>query len=124
MRISGLLVALLSGLVSVCGAADQLRQSSSPQTAAASLNADLLHSSGIVRPDFMGLVAGDRTDRDYRRFDSARDGELTCYTIESYRVKRQSRDSDVVEPAGHSTCQQASKYGVKSAEQAGKAPSH
>jgi hypothetical protein len=121
MRIFGLLVVFLCGLVLVCGAVDQPRPSSSPQTA---FDLGLNGSAGIVRPDFSGLAASDRADRDYRRFDTARDEDLTCYTIESYLVKRQSRDSDVVEPAGHSTCQRASKYSVKTAVEPGKAPSH
>ena len=116
MRIFGLLV-LLCGMVVVCGAADQPRPSASAQTAVASANSDFERSSGIVRPDYSGLV-----DRDHRRVDSDRDGDVTCYTIESYLVKRSSRDSDVVEPAGHSTCQRASKYGVKAAEEPGGAP--
>ncbi|HXM23982.1 MAG TPA: hypothetical protein VN948_22185 [Terriglobales bacterium] len=114
MRIFGLLVFLLCGLVSVCAASDPLRQSSSPPAAANSFDSDL----------FNGSSASDRADRDHRRFDPARDGDLTCYTIESYLVKRQSPNSDVTEPAGHSTCQRASKYSVKKAEESGKAPSH
>lgn len=121
MRIFGLLV-FLCGLVAVCGAVDQPRQSASPQTAVASSSADLDRSTGIVRPDFSGMVTGDRGDRDRRRLDSDRDGDFTCYTIESYLVKRQGRDSDVVEPAGHSTCLPSSKYGVKKV--GGQAPSH
>jgi len=126
MRISGLLVVLLSGLVSVCGAVDQLRQSSSPPAAASAFNSDLPSDrSGIVQPDLSWLAASDRGDRDYRRSDPARDGDRTCYTIDSYLVKRQSGDSDVVEPVGHSTCQRASRYSVKKAkEPAGKSPSH
>lgn len=125
MRIFGLLVFLLCGLVSVCAASDPLRQSSSPPAAATAFNSDLFNSSsGIVRPDFSGLAASDRADRDHRRFAPARDGDLTCYMIDSYLVKRQSPNSDVTEPAGHSTCQRASKYSVKKAEESGKAPSH
>jgi len=124
MRISGLLVVLLCGLVSVCGASDAARQSSSSIAAPTSFNSDGFNSSGIVRPDFSGLVASGRADWDHRRFDPARDGDLTCYTIESYRVKRQSPDSDVVEPVGHSTCQRASKFSVKTVEEPGKAPAH
>jgi hypothetical protein len=118
MRYFGLLVVLLCGLVSVCGARDSARQSSSP---ANPYSADWLDASGIVRPDFS--ATGDRSDQDHRRFDSARDGDLTCYTIHSYLVKRQSRDSDVTEPVGHSTCQRASKYSVKTVEEPGTAPS-
>jgi hypothetical protein len=121
MRIFGLLV-LSCGLVTVCGAVDQVRQGASSQTAVASFKPDFERSSGIVRPDFSGMATGDRGDRDRRRLDSDRDGDVTCYTIESYLVKRQGRDSDVVEPAGHSTCQRASRYGVKKVE--GQAPSH
>jgi hypothetical protein len=117
MRVSGLISVLLCGLVSVCSAGDRLRQSSSSPAAATFPSLDRSNSSsGIVRPDFSGLAASDREDGDRRRFDPARDGDLTCYTIESYRVKRQSPNSDVTELAGHSTCQPASKYGVKKAE--------
>jgi hypothetical protein len=121
MRRSGLLVVLLWGLVSVCGASDAARQSSFPS--ATSPSSDWLNASGIVRPDFSGMAASDRSDQDGRRVDPARDGDLTCYTIQSYLVKRQSRDSDVIEPVGHSTCQRASRYGVKKVEEAGTAPS-
>src|SRR5277367_4969734 len=107
MRIVSLLVVLLCGLVSVCGASDPLRQSSSSPAAATSNSVLFNDGAGIVRPDFSGLAVSDRADR-----DSARDGDLTCYTIASYRVKRQSRDSEVTEPVGYSTCQRASKYGV------------
>jgi hypothetical protein len=122
MRISGLLVVLVCGLVPVCGASDAARQASSSQAAASSCNSDVFNASGIVRPDFAGLAVSDRADR--RRFDPARDGDVTCYTIDSYLVKRQSRDSDVTEPAGYSTCQRASKYCVKKVEESGKDPSH
>jgi hypothetical protein len=124
MRISGLLVVLLCGLVSICGASDPLRQSSSSQAAAASLSSDWFNASQIARHDFFKLPASDRADRDYRDLDPAQDGDLTCYTIESYLVKRQSPHSDVVEPAGHSTCQRASRYGVKTVLEPGKVPSH
>jgi hypothetical protein len=116
MRIFTLLVVLLCGLVSVCGASDPLRQSSSSPTAATSNSVLFNDGAGIVRPDFSGLAVNDRADRDDRGLDPARDGDMTCYTIESYRVKRQGRDSDVTKPVGYSTCQRASKYGVKKAE--------
>ncbi len=123
MRIFSLLVVLLCGLVSVCGASDPLRQSSSSPTATTSNSILFNDGAGIVRPDFSGLAVSDRGDRDDRGLDAARDGDLTCYTIESYRVKRPSRDSDVTEPVGYSTCQRASKYGVKKADEPGKASS-
>jgi len=123
MRYSGLLVVLLCGLGAVCGASDSPRQSASSQVAANSFNRDWLDAAGIVRPDFSGMGPSDRSDQDHRRIDPARDGDLTCYTIQSYLVKRQSRDSDVTEAVGHSTCQRASKYNVKKVENPDAAPS-
>ena len=43
------------------------------------------------------------------------DGTL-CYTIRSYVVARDSKDSDSVHPVGYSTCQPAGRYRLKSAE--------
>jgi hypothetical protein len=120
MRISGLMFVLLWGLISVGAASDPLRQSSSSQAAATFSNVDRFNSgSGILRPDFSSLAASDREGGDHRRFDPARGGDLTCYTIESYLMKRQSPNSDVTELAGHSNCQPASKYGVKKAQDRG-----
>ena len=116
MRIFSLLVALLCGLVSVCVGLDPSQQNSSPRTAVHPSSSELLTTAGIIRPDF-DAASSDRSDRDGFRPDPARDEDLTCYTIDSYRVKRQSRDSDVTEPVGHSTCQRASKFSVKSAEE-------
>ena len=107
MRILGLLV-LLCG---VCGASDSARQSSSQPTAVNSSHSDV-DASGIVRP--FDLAFGDR-------LDSARDSDVTCYTIRNYLVKRESRHSDAVTAAGYSTCVAASKYGVKAVEESGKA---
>jgi hypothetical protein len=106
-----LLAALLCGLVGVCAAGDQPRQISSSRFDSV---------AGIVRPDGSGLVVSDRADAGR---DPARDGDVTCYTVQSYRVKRQSADSDVVEPAGYSTCQRSSRYSLKTTEESGKASS-
>jgi hypothetical protein len=102
-----LLAALLCGLVAVCVAGDQPRQISSSRFDSV---------AGIVRPDGSGLVLSDRADG---RRDPARDGDVTCYTMQSYLVKRQSADSDVVEPSGYSTCRRASRYSVKTTETPG-----
>jgi hypothetical protein len=122
MRIPSILVVLLWGLVSVGGASDSARQGSS-RPAENSFSSDQVNSSAVTDHDFLRLPASDGVDRDHRRVDSERDGDVTCYTIESYLVKRQNRDSDVVQPAGHSTCQRASRYGVRKVEQPGTASS-
>jgi hypothetical protein len=50
------------------------------------------------------------------------DGEIagwgvdeTCLSIRSYKVARDSKDSDATHPVSESTCLPASRYGVKSA---------
>jgi hypothetical protein len=109
MRILGLLV-LLCG---VCGASDSVRQGLSPQTAVDSLHSDP-GASGIVRP--FSLASDDRS-----RADSERDGDLTCYTMHTFLVKRESSRSDVTEPVGQTTCLAGSRYNVRKVGEPGKA---
>jgi hypothetical protein len=111
MRILGLLL-LLCGL---CGASDSVRQGASPQTAVNSFNSDA-GASGIVRP--FSLASDDRS-----RADSERDGDLTCYTMHAFLVKRDGPRSDVTEPVGQSTCLAGSRYNVRKVGESGKAPS-
>jgi len=40
-------------------------------------------------------------------------GDEICYTIRSYQVARDAKDSDSTHPVGSSTCQPARHYGVK-----------
>lgn len=42
--------------------------------------------------------------------------DKTCYSIRSYVVARDSKDSDSTHPAGYSTCLPSDRYRVKSAE--------
>jgi hypothetical protein len=42
--------------------------------------------------------------------------DKVCFSIRSYVVARDSKDSDATHPVGSSTCQPASRYGVKSAD--------
>jgi hypothetical protein len=110
MRILGLLV-LLCG---VCSAGDAVRQSASPQAAVNSFSPDV-SASGIVRP--FSLALDDRS-----RADSEHDGDLTCYTMHTFLVKREGPHSDVTEPVGQSTCLAGSRYNVRKVEGPGKAP--
>jgi hypothetical protein len=114
MRISFLLASLLCGLASLCLASDQPRKVSPSRFDSV---------SGIVHPDDLGQALADRAVRERLRRDLAEDGDVTCYTVQSYLVKRQSRDPDAVEAVGYSTCQRASKYGVKRAGETDKAAS-
>ena len=45
------------------------------------------------------------------------DTDATCFTMRSYVVARDSKDSDSTHPAGYSTCPSASKYRVKTTQE-------
>jgi hypothetical protein len=42
-------------------------------------------------------------------------GGSTCYSMRSYRVKRENPHTDAVEPAGYTVCQPAKRFQLKSA---------
>ena len=120
MRISCLLMVLLVGLVSVCAAGDGAQQSSFSQPAVNSFSSDWLSPSAIAPQDLVQVPA----DRHSSRSDSARDGDVTCFTMHTFLVKRSSPHSDVTEPAGEATCLSRPRYSVRKVEDSGKAPSH
>ena len=113
MRMALLLGAFFCGFGSLCVASDQPRQATSSRFDSV---------SGIVHPDELGQALKDPAVRERLRREVADDGDVTCYTMQSYLVKRQSRHSDAVDAVGYSTCLAASKYGVKSTEEPGRAP--
>jgi len=41
--------------------------------------------------------------------------DVTCYSLRTYRVTRDDPESDATSPAGYSTCQPASRFQVKGA---------
>jgi hypothetical protein len=45
------------------------------------------------------------------------DTDATCYTMRSYVVARDSKDSDSTHPTNYSTCRPASKYRVRTTQQ-------
>ena len=49
--------------------------------------------------------------------DGRLDDDAICYTMRSYVVARDSKDSDSTHLTGYSTCQRASKYRLKTTEQ-------
>jgi hypothetical protein len=62
----------------------------------------------------------DRGDVDFRKtrtlvmgMEGPLDGDATCYTMRSYVVERDSKDSDSTHMTGYSTCQPASRFRVK-----------
>jgi|GEM_PF-6893542 len=45
-----------------------------------------------------------------RRLESSNPEKSVCYTMRTYLMEREGRESDVTRPAGYSTCQPASQY--------------
>jgi hypothetical protein len=115
MRVISPLAALACALILSCIASAQTKEASLPISNAR--DAEL----GIIRPLDSSSAPGNLDDSNHR-FDSERD--KVCYMLRTYRMKRERPDSDATESAGSSTCQRASKFGVKKAEQSGKSSSH
>jgi hypothetical protein len=56
---------------------------------------------------------------DRQTFALSPDGDpadATCFTIRSYVVARDSKNSDSTHPVGYSTCHPARRYGLKKVE--------
>lgn len=123
MRIFSLLTVLwcVLGTVSVASAAEP--QNSSSQAVASSFSSELIRPSAIVGQDSVRVPASDRVDRHYSHSDSARDGDVTCFTMHTFLVKREDPHSDVIEPAGESTCLSGPRYSVRKVEEPAKVPS-
>jgi hypothetical protein len=73
-------------------------------------------------PESLKLLTGRQSSQPKPRtlvmgVDGPLDGDGICYTIRSYVVARDSKDSDSTHMTGYSTCQPASRYRVKTTEQ-------
>ena len=132
MRLANLLVIFVVSLILVgaASASDQLGQTSSagvgpadslypafnaviPELFSVSRDSgyDLIHPQEI-HPNF----SDPELVHPYRYLPRMnRDEGTVCYTMRSYLMAREARDSDVTWPAGYSTCQKASRFGVKDA---------
>jgi len=78
-------------------------------------------ADGQSLSDNEGRISGNDADIS-RSLDSRAQHLLTlqqdekmCYTIRTYRVARESPDSDSTRPAGYSTCQRATRFHLKDA---------
>ena len=67
-------------------------------------------------PALLDQVAKARMALDLAQSTRTLDADSTCYAIRTYRVARDSEDSDSTHPAGYSTCQPSNRYQVKSAD--------
>ena len=76
-------------------------------------------------PDSPDLLTGRPSSQPKTRtlvmsVDGPLDSDVTCYSIRSYVVARDSKDSDSTHMTGYSTCRPASRYGIKTtAERSG-----
>jgi hypothetical protein len=141
MRVTGLLALFFPcltsfALVSVCAApaSDQASPTSVPPATFAPADSakpkDAIAASqslisadsfdkryGILRndsdsaPDWLDTPA----QRYFSRMKQEEDG--VCYKLRSYKVARDARASDSTHPVGYSTCQSASKFQMRSADE-------
>jgi hypothetical protein len=123
MRIPSILLALLFGLTSLVAApaTDQSQPTTTP--AAPSVKSGLLNGAvaampiGKFRPankrghDVSRVGIFDRRNLGSIHIEEDRDN--VCYTMRSYVVARDNRDSDSTNLVGYSTCQPASKYELR-----------
>jgi hypothetical protein len=117
MRIPDILLALLFGLASlgVAPASDQSQAVSG--SGAPSVKSDLMNSAAEASPIGKFHPANERV----HNFDLPNLGSIhieedrnnVCYTMRSYIVARENRDSDSTELVGYSTCQPSSKYELR-----------
>jgi hypothetical protein len=81
--------------------------------------ADLRSGQSALDPKRLDQYRLDRVKGDprIRQFKlDASDADTTCYTIRSYVVARDSKDSDSTHPAGYSTCRPSNRYQLRSAD--------
>jgi hypothetical protein len=95
---------LLSLLISLC-VATAAAQSASSNNPGNERTVEPENDSVVIRP----------LDSRMQHILTLQQDEKTCYTIRTYRVARESPDSDSTRPAGYSTCQRATRFQLKEA---------
>ncbi len=117
MRIPGILLALLFGLASLGAAPASGQSQAAPGSVAPSGKSDLLNSAAGASPIGKFHPANQRLHNfDLRNLGSIHieeDRDNVCYTMRSYIVARENRDSDSTKLVGYSTCQPSSKYELR-----------
>ncbi len=116
MRIPGILPALLFGLASLGAVPSGDQSQAAPNSVAPSVKSDLLNSAetspiGKFHPASQSLRNFDLHNLGSIHIEEGRDN--VCYTMRSYIVARENRDSDSTELVGYSTCQPSSKYELR-----------
>jgi hypothetical protein len=116
MQIPGL-VALLFGLASLGAAPASDQSQAASGSVATSVKADSLNSAAEAMPIDKFRPANERPHNfDLRNLGSIHIKEKrdsVCYTMRSYIVARENRDSDSTKLVGYSICQPSSKYELR-----------
>jgi hypothetical protein len=116
MRIPSVLLVLVFGLASSSASSAAEQPQPSLYFPAPSAKPDLPNSAAEAIPIEKSHPAHERPKFDFRNLGSnhlAEDGDKVCYTMRSYIVARENRDSDSTKPVGYSICQPSSKYELK-----------
>ena len=116
MQIPGL-VALLFGLASLGAAPASDQSQAASGSVATSVKADSLNNAAKAMPIDKFRPANERPHNfDPRNLGSIHIEEKrdsVCYTMRSYIVARENRDSDSTKLVGYSTCQPSSRYELR-----------
>ena len=116
MQIPGL-VALLFGMASLGAAPVSDQSQAASGSVATSVKADSLTSAAEAMPIGKFRPANERPHNfDLRNLGSIHIEEKrdsVCYTMRSYIVARENRNSDSTKLVGYSTCQPSSKYELR-----------
>jgi hypothetical protein len=117
MRILGILLALLFGLTSLGAAPASDHSQATAGSVVLPVNSDVRNSAAEANPIGKFHPAnGPLHNFDLRNLGSIHienDRDNVCYTMRSYIVARENRDSDSTKLVGYSTCQPASKYELR-----------
>ena len=117
MRIPSILLALLFGLISLDAAPVTDNSKPTPNPAAASVESRLLNGAAEPMPIGKSHPASERQHNfNLRNLGSTLgedDRDNVCYTMRSYIVSRENRESDSTKLVGYSTCQPSSKYELR-----------
>ena len=116
MQIPGL-VALLFGLASLGAAPASDQSQAASGSVATSVKADSVNSAAKAMPIDKFRPPNERPHNfDPRNLGSIHIEEKrdsVCYTMRSYIVARENRDSDSTKLVGYSTCQPSSRYELR-----------
>jgi hypothetical protein len=116
MRIPKVLLALVFGLASLVSALASEPPQPSLDSTAPSVTPDLLNSGAKAIAIDKFRPANERPQFDFRNLGSIHlpeDATKVCYTMRSYIVAREDRDSDSTRLVGYSTCQPSSNYEMR-----------